>query len=326
MKRSIENQIRKLLAVKNPEPTALYEPAPMENESAVESITPKGGGGRGTEGCGYSRIGMSDPNYLWGGSQPGSYNLGSPLDPPSSCPLCNGGTPPAFCACMAAYHNPCYNWHWSRGGPPTAAHPDSTWDPPAYSSYPPGCPSREELEGPGYTQEEWVGDPATLSGQRYRWAAWSYLTRIRLPDGSWRPGQEAPGVESLYGYGSENPFDPNAVVYRGPPTMTMGQLWAYWYTINYDRIPTLYERKLLESGCFGVPGQSGSCCTFPDFGGAECREVSSAGDCEGVFTAGGSCSGDNPCGGLMPNPIQQNDQAKNQKQAMDMVMSILKRK
>ena len=328
MKKSIESILNKLIA--KVELAPLYDPVPLE-PGANEVIQKGGGGGRGTEGCGYSVIGMGDPNHMWGGpNSPSTGRYNSTVNHTtrySDCPLCNGGTPPAFCACIAAYSNPCYNWHWSRGHYPTAAHPDSTWEPPAYSSYPPGCPSREELEGPGYTQEEWVGDPATLSGQRYRWSAWDYLTRIRLPDGNWRPGQEAPGIESIWGYGSENPFDPNVVVFRGPPSVTMGQLWAYWFTIgNHDIIPTLYQRKLLESGCAGVPGQSGSCCTFDDFGGAQCREVSSAGDCDGVFTGGGSCSGDNPCGNLMPNPIQQNDQAKGQKQLMNMVMSSLRRK
>ena len=324
MKKSIESILNKLIA--KVELAPLYDPVPLE-PGANEVVQRGGGGSRGEEGCGYSVIGMGDPNYMWGGRERGSYNstvthTRNYLD----CPLCSGDTPPAFCACIAAYSNPCYNWHWSRGGPPTAAHPDSTWDPPAYSSYPPGCPSREELEGPGYTQEEWVGDPATLSGQRYRWAAWNYLTRIRLPDGGWRPGQEAPGIESIWGYGSENPFDPNVVVFRGPPSVTMGQLWDQWFTRYGDNIPTLYQRKLLESGCAGVPGQSGSCCTFPDFGGAQCEEVGSPDACQGIFTAGGSCSGDNPCGGLMPNPIQQNDQAKGQKQLMNMVMSSLRRK
>ena len=83
-------------------------------------------------------------------------------------------------------------------------------------------------------------------------------------------------------------------------------------------------KQLYLIKCGFLVQEGGSCCTFPDFGGAECREVSSAGDCEGVFTAGGNCSGDNPCGGLMPNPIQQNDEMKKQKQVMDMVMSIMK--
>lgn len=328
MKRSIESILNKLIA--KVELAPLYDPVPLE-PGASEVIQKGGGGRRGEEGCGYS-VGWGDLNSIWGGPNGhiNGRNQYTPSNPTrySDCALCSGGTPPAFCACIAAYNNPCYNWHWSNGvGGLNSDQTWPTWDPPAYSSYPPGCPSREELEGPGYTQEEWVGDPATLSGQRYRWYAWDYLTRIRLPDGNWRPGQEAPGIESIWGYGSENPFDPNVVVYRGPPSVTMGQLWAYWFTIgNHDIIPTLYQRKLLESGCAGVPGQSGSCCTFPDFGNAQCREVSSAGDCDGVFTAGGSCSGDNPCGGLMPNPIQQNDQAKNQKQVIDMVMSILKRK
>ena len=83
-------------------------------------------------------------------------------------------------------------------------------------------------------------------------------------------------------------------------------------------------RQLYIARCGFAVAQSGSCCTFPDFGGAQCEEVESAAVCQGVFTPGGNCAEENPCGGLMPNLIQQNDEMKNQKQVMDMVMSIMK--
>lgn len=83
-------------------------------------------------------------------------------------------------------------------------------------------------------------------------------------------------------------------------------------------------RQLYLIRCGFLVQEGGSCCTFDDFGGAQCSEVGSAGDCQGVFTPGGNCSGSNPCGNLMPNPIQKNDEMKKQKQAMDMVMSIMK--
>jgi hypothetical protein len=105
----------------------------------------------------------------------------------------------------------------------------------------------------------------------------------------------------------------------------MRQLWEEWFSGFYGTMrPTLMERKILESGCNGRPAQQvrGSCCTFSEFGTASCQDVESADACTGVFTAGGSCSGANPCGGQ----IQQNDQVKKQKEVMDMVVSLLKRK
>lgn len=83
-------------------------------------------------------------------------------------------------------------------------------------------------------------------------------------------------------------------------------------------------RQLYLLKCGFLVQEGGSCCTYPDFGGAECSQVGRAEDCQGVFTPGGNCAGENPCGGLMPNPIQQNDEMKKQKQVMDMVMSIMK--
>ena len=347
MKRSIQDQIRKLLAVKKPEPTALYEPAPMENESAVESITPKGGGNRGTEGCDYSS-GAGDSG-LYGGRDPNNEAtttfVAYDRNAYGGCPVCNGGAPPAFCACIAAYNNPCYNWHWSKHWtdnyyPPPSNRPERTWEPPAYPSYPPGCPSREELTAPGYTVEEWVGNPETLSGQRYIWGNWNWISRVQRPDGSFEfPNHVDPAIEFPFNCGPDpvrnpdyDPLDPDSVCgYVDGQRIYMRDVYAFWFSANpsyVGMIPSLLERRKMEMGCYGVPfvRSTGSCCTFPDFGGAECRDVQSASACEGVFIAGGSCSGDNPCGGLDQNPIQQNDQAKNQKQAIDMVMSILKRK
>jgi hypothetical protein len=323
MKGSLESILNKLIA--KVELAPLYDPVPLEPGDS-EIARPKGGGGnggRGTEGCGYSRVGFNDLNYMWGNgpTQDDQRNARASTNfPYGECDLCRGDAPPAICACISAYHNPCYNWHWSNGFYPTAAHPDSTWEPPAYPSYPPGCPSAQELDGPGYTEEEWIGNPETLSGQRYRWFAWPYLTRTKNPNGSWANGQLSPLDDSIEGfYGSEhpNPLDPNDV--------TMRQIWAEFFRGGYGGYrPTLMQRKILESGCRGNPIEQvrGSCCTFSEFGTASCQDVESAGACDGVFTAGGSCSGANPCGGQ----IQQNDQGKKQKEAMDMVMSLLKRK
>ena len=85
-------------------------------------------------------------------------------------------------------------------------------------------------------------------------------------------------------------------------------------------------RQLYAAKCSFAVAQTGSCCVFDDgFGGAQCSETTSS-SCPGIYTPGGNCNGPNPCGGLAPNQIQQNQQIKEQKQAIDMVMSILKRK
>jgi len=83
-------------------------------------------------------------------------------------------------------------------------------------------------------------------------------------------------------------------------------------------------RQLYAMRCKFVVAQTGSCCVFDDFGTGQCSETTSY-SCLGIYTPGGNCNGPNPCG-LAPNPIQQNKQTKEQKQVMDKVMSILKRK
>ena len=329
MKRSLESILNKLIA--KVELAPLYDPVPLEPGDS--EVAPKGGGGnggRGTEACGYSRVGFNDYSYMWGNNDGGRNPRGSSNFPYWECPICTGSAPPAICACISAYYNPCYNWHWSNGkGGLNRDNTWPTWDPPAYSSYPPGCPSAQELEGPGYTEEEWIGDPETLSGQRYRWFAWDYLTRIRNPDGSWTLGQLSPLDDSITGFhGSENPLDPDSyssIIDR----VTMRQVWAEFFRGGYGGYrPNLLQRKILESGCRGNPGdQTGACCS-PDgeFGGFRCSQTYGP-QCQGTFHSGKTCAdigGDN-CGSAM-NPIQQNDQTKKTKEAMDMVMSLLKRK
>ena len=67
-------------------------------------------------------------------------------------------------------------------------------------------------------------------------------------------------------------------------------------------------RQLYIAKCSFAVAQTGSCCTFPDFGGAECTQTTSS-SCQGIYTAGGNCNGPNPCG-LAPNLIDINDQVK----------------
>lgn len=85
-----------------------------------------------------------------------------------------------------------------------------------------------------------------------------------------------------------------------------------------------FVRQLYTVRCGFLITQGGSCCTFDDFGTAKCTPTISS-SCPGVYTAGGSCNGPNPCG-LASNQIQQNDQTKKQTPIMDMVMSTLKGK
>jgi hypothetical protein len=328
MKKSLEAIINKLLA--KVEIAPLYDPVPLEPEVGPGEVEQKGGGRPGERGCGYSVVGMGDPNYLWGGREPGSYN--STVNHSiayGDCPLCRGSSPPAFCACIAAYSNPCYNWHWSNGT--GGLNPDQTrptWDPPAYSSYPSQCPSREELEGPGYSEEEWMGNPETLTGQRYRWWAWDYLTKIRHSDGTWSPGQYSPLNDSISGYGSENPLDPEALASTNP-RITMRQLWAQFESMT-SRRPTLMQRKILESGCNGNPGQqTGSCC-IPGvgLGGNECVPGLSPEDCaaRGGGWSSQSCSerGDGNCSPSKIN-VDSNEQALVQELMKKAKSQLLKR-
>ena len=84
-------------------------------------------------------------------------------------------------------------------------------------------------------------------------------------------------------------------------------------------------RRLYAAKCMFLVAQTGSCCEFSEFGTPSCTTTTSS-SCQGVFTPGGDCNGQNPCGGGAPNPLQQNDQGKKTKEAMDMVVSLLKRK
>jgi len=204
---------------------------------------------------------------------------------------------------------------------------------------PEGCPSIEQMDGPGYTVEEWVGNPETLSGQRYIWGNWNWISRVQRPDGSFDfPNHVDPAIEFPFNCGPDSvrnpdydPLDPNSVCgYVDGQRIYMRDAYAFWFSANpsyVGMIPSLLQRRMMEMGCYGVPfvRSTGSCCTFSEFGTASCATTTSS-SCKGVFTPGGDCSGQNPCGGLMPNPLQQNDQGKKQKEAMDMVMSLLKRK
>ena len=85
-------------------------------------------------------------------------------------------------------------------------------------------------------------------------------------------------------------------------------------------------RQLYAARCGFPVAQTGACCSLDgEFGGFRCDLTTSTG-CVGNFYSGKSCAdiGGNNCG-LAPNPIQQNDQTKKQKQAIDMLMSCLKR-
>jgi len=124
-----------------------------------------------------------------------------------------------------------------------------------------------------------------------------------------------------------NPADPNSWGKVFGPGGEAERLVKYFnHGLSDAEINRMVEelRQLYLLRCGFLVQQGGSCCTFDDFGGAQCSEVGSAGDCQGVFTPGGNCSGSNPCGNLMPNLIQQNDEVKKQKQVMDMVMSMIK--
>jgi hypothetical protein len=85
-------------------------------------------------------------------------------------------------------------------------------------------------------------------------------------------------------------------------------------------------RQVYIRRCGFAVSQAGACCSVVgDFGGFACTEVAGTANCQGTFYPGQSCQqigGDN-CG-LAPNPLQKNNQAKKQKEVMDMVMSMIK--
>jgi hypothetical protein len=314
----LEDQIRKLIAFKKPEPTALYEPTPMVDEPIVDSIKPKGGSGlRGAETCSY-----------WDGGSWAWPMVANPM-----CKICDTNPQP-FCDCLRAYNNPCYReyipWrHHPDPQPPTL--------PPAFPNMPEGCPSIEQMDGPGYTEEEWVGNPETLSGERYIWNSWAWLTRTadgKLGEYDFHGLYNWPGDPETDGGSNPNfhPLDPDSLwgTIDGR-RWYMRDIWAYWFGPNGGATfyPTLRERRMKEMGCFGIPllRTNGACCApAGEFGGFTCSSTTSN-QCNGTFYPGRNCAdigGDN-CG-LAPNPLQQSDQTKKTKEAMDMVMSLLKRK
>jgi len=185
------------------------------------------------------------------------------------------------------------------------------------------------MDGPGYTEEEWVGNPETLSGERYIWNSWAWLTRTadgKLGEYDFDGLYNWPGDPETDGGSNPNfhPLDPDSLWSTDIDGRRwyMRDIWAYWFGPNGGATfyPTLRERRMKEMGCFGIPllRTNGACCTFSEFGTASCATTTSS-SCQGVFTPGRDCSGPNPCGGGAPNPVQQ-------KEAMDMVMSLLKRK
>jgi hypothetical protein len=120
-----------------------------------------------------------------------------------------------------------------------------TWDPPAYP-YPQGCENAEMLDGPGYSEEEWFGNPETLSGQRYRWLVWSYLTRTINSDGTWTPGQYEPLGNAAWNYGNADPLDPESWNTQTVPRQQMREYWRLWLAADPAAgadIPSLFERK-----------------------------------------------------------------------------------
>jgi len=135
-----------------------------------------------------------------------------------------------------------------------------------------------------------------------------------------------------------NPNDPSTWgSYFEPGGAVEGMLRSYWcgWHGNNNGLNCQYSdadfnamvgiiRQFYVNKCGFVTAQTGSCCEFSEFGTATCSQTTSF-SCPGVFTAGGNCNGENPCG-LAQNPVQQNDQGKKQTPIMDMVVSLLKRK
>jgi len=305
MKKSIEQILQKLIAVKKPEPTALYNPAPIDEQ--------KGG----------------EP-WQWDSANPGQY-----------CKTCQSTNPPQFCSCIKALHggvfhiipedvnNPNFYWNYDPNFVPPRG-----WK--RAMEWPANCPSLSQMMGPAFTnQAEWeavrtswitrIADAlvAGFAGDYSLDRPAGLFYSLCVPTHSW-PSTAGNGWRDTCHSWVESAIN-QCVINRRAGLPCTGQLFDQWWSTDWQGLPNFmyYAKFLMDNGCIGQV-QSGSCCTFSEFGGATCAVVASASDCKGVFKAGGNCSGDNPCGGLMPNPIQKNEEVKKQKQVMDMVMSILK--
>ena len=108
-----------------------------------------------------------------------------------------------------------------------------------------------------------------------------------------------------------NPDDPSTWgSLFGPGGFVEGMVRAYHPGISDEDVNAMVDivRQFYAVRCGFVVAQTGSCCVFYDFGGAECTTTTSS-SCPGIYTAGGNCNGPNPCG-LASNLIEINDQIK----------------
>jgi len=310
MKKSIEQILQKLIAVKKPEPTALYNPAPIDEQKG--GFQPAG-----------------EP-WEWDSSNPGQY-----------CKTCQSTNPPQFCSCIKALHggvfhiipedvnNPNFYWNYDPNFVP----------PPGWKramEWPAGCPSLGQMMGPAFTnQAEWeavrtswitrIADAlvAGFAGDYSLDRPARLFYDLCVPTHTQLDNTGQGWRDTCFSW-VQSAIN-QCVINRRAGLPCTGQLFDQWWSTDWQGLPNFmyYAKFLMDNGCIGQV-QSGSCCTFSEFGGATCAVVASASDCKGVFKAGGNCSGENPCGGLMPNPIQKNEEVKKQKQVMDMVISILK--
>ena len=293
MKESLESKLNRIVARNAPTrldvvPTAITELSPSTELANNTETKQNGNEPDGFKTCSYSNQGVGDPSY-WCGHQDKTpnqrqiYDMYGTGDLRGLCPTCRGGgDDPSICKCLAAYTNVCYNWHYSNGTGqmnPDMTYP--TWDPPAYP-YPQGCENAEMLDGAGYFQEEGIGNPETLTGERYRWMVWSYLTRTTNSDGTWTPGRWEVLPYEFFNYGNANPLDPESWNTQTVPRQQMRDAWRLWLQGGgYDNaeIPTLLQRKTLEAGCWGIIGaNSGSSCEPGPIGeGNICKDNQPAG-------------------------------------------------
>jgi hypothetical protein len=301
----LEDQIRKLIAFKKPEPTALYNPAPIdEPKGGVDRgrpdnwcnrpRAPLGGGLPANQSEGWDGGGVwYRPCIRQVGYEEWKNNQAVRAETIASCPMCANNWD-ATCDFVA--RNKFGQW---------AEHFGSTCDLESHCILVYRSPDPDDFPEDGrkgYSYEEFWGAPSPRIG-RGIWMTWWDTMRTFFGTSWWGSNETA---DELLRNTSGGTFFVDEL------RLDVG---GHWTGMTHG-IPNPTMRKMFEGGCWRAA--IGACCTFSEFGTASCTTTTSS-SCKGVFTPGGDCSGQNPCGGGAPNPVQQ-------KEAMDMVMAILKRK
>jgi len=308
----LEDQIRKLIAFKKPEPTALYNPAPIDDpKGGVDRgrpdnwchrpSAPLGGGLPANQSEGWDGGGVwYRPCIRQVGYEEWKNNQAVRAETIASCPMCANNWD-ATCDFVA--RNKFGRW---------AEHFGSTCDLESHCILVYRSPDPDDFPEDGrkgYSYEEFWGAPSPGIG-RGIWMTWWDTMRTFFGTSGWGSNETA---DELLRNTSGGTFFVDEL------RLEVG---GHWTEMTHG-IPNPRMRRMFEGGCWRAA--IGACCTpGGEFGGFSCSQTSGR-ECKGTFHPGKTCAdinGDN-CG---KNKLQPNDQTKKTKEAMDMVMSLLKRK